>query len=146
MSIHLDFLRRLSEAHWLATSFELHAMIDVSDGLASDLRHVLNASGGGAELHSKAIPISRAAKVRAKGSSTAKPPLVAALTEGEDFELLFAVASKDAVPLLDGFKKVFPDVPLSCVGKITAERGLRLRDASGVKALTADGYDHFKEP
>lgn len=142
---HLDFVPRLTEAQWLAASFDIHAMIDVSDGLASDIRHILKASGVGAELHAQAIPISRAAKVRAKASSTAKPPLAAALTDGEDFELLFAVASKDAVPLLDGFKKVFPEVRLSCVGKITAERGLRLRDTTGVKPITADGYDHFKK-
>ena len=94
-------------------------------------------------LHSEAIPISRAAKLQARGESSAKPPLLAALTDGEDFELLFTVASRDAVPLLDGWKKQFPGARLTCIGKITATPGLTLRDKSGVKPLTAHGYTHF---
>jgi len=69
--------------------------------------------------------------------------LLAALTDGEDFELLFSVASTDAVPLLDGWKARFPEVPLTCIGKITAEPGLRLRDKEGVRPFTAHGYTHF---
>ena len=123
---HLDFEPRVHEAQWLTSSFSIHAMIDVSDGLSSDLRHLLEASGVGAELLGDAIPISRPARMRARQSG--KPPLLAALTDGEDFELLFTVASKDAVPLLDGFKSNFPKVPLTCIGRITSEAGLRIRD------------------
>jgi len=140
---HLDFEPRLVEARWLAWHFDIHAMIDLSDGLAGDLRHLLKAGRVGAELLTNAIPISRAAKLKARAETSGKPPLLAALTDGEDFELLFTVASRDAVPLLDAWKKQFPELALSCIGKITAEPGLRLRDKTGVRPLTAHGYVHF---
>ena len=140
---HLDFSPRIREAQWLAGNFKVHAMIDLSDGLAGDLRHILRASNKGAELLSRAVPISRAAKLQARSESAAKPPLLAALSDGEDFELLFTLASKDAVPLADAWKKQFADVRLSCVGKITAEPGLKIRDKEGVRELAATGYVHF---
>jgi len=140
---HLDFEPRLAEARWLAENFAVHSMIDVSDGLAGDLRHLLEAGSLGAELLKTAIPISHAAKLQAKGESSAKPPLLAALTDGEDFELLFTVASLDAVALLDAWKKQFPDVPLACIGKITGEPGVKLRDKDGFKPMPAHGYVHF---
>jgi thiamine-monophosphate kinase len=140
---HLDFEPRLDEASWLAENFSLHSMIDLSDGLAGDLRHILTASGVGAELRSPAIPISRDAKVAARANSSAKPALLAALTDGEDFELLFTVASRNAVALLDGWKKQFSKVKLSCIGKITDGEGILLRDQNGTRKLTAHGYVHF---
>ena len=143
---HLDFEPRLNEARWLREHFTVHAMIDLSDGLAGDLRHLLKASRVGAELLSSAIPISREARLAARAESSAKPPLLAALTDGEDFELLFTAASKDAVPLLDAWKKRFPDLLLSCIGKVTAEAGLRIRDKQGLRALNVHGYTHFEKP
>jgi len=143
---HLDFEPRLAEAHWLAAHFRIHAMIDLSDGLAGDLRHILNASGVGADLGSDTIPISRAAKQTARASSSAKPALLAALTDGEDFELLFTVAAQSAVRLKDAWKEQFPKLKLTCVGKITAESGLRLRDKYGVRTFKGDGYVHFNNP
>jgi thiamine-monophosphate kinase len=140
---HLEFEPRLAEARWLAEHFPIHAMIDLSDGLAGDLRHVLKASRVGAELLKPAIPIHRAAKLRAQGGSPAKPALVAALTDGEDFELLFTVAGTHAVRLLDAWKKQFPKLRLGCIGKITAAEGVMLRDKTGAHPLTSDGYVHF---
>jgi len=140
---HLEFEPRLIEARWLAQHFSVHAMIDVSDGLAGDLRHILKASRVGAQLLSASIPVSREARRLAKAESSAKPPLLAALTDGEDFELLFTVASRDAVPVLDAWKKQFPTVPLTCIGKITAGEGITLQDKQGVRPLTAHGYEHF---
>ena len=140
---HLDFEPRLAEARWLAENFSLHAMIDLSDGLAGDLKHILTASKVGAELLTTAVPVSRAAKVAGKKGDAAKPALLAALTDGEDFELLFTVASKNAVPLLDAWKNKFPDVKLTCIGKIKAGSGLSLRDARGVRPFTGHGYVHF---
>jgi len=140
---HLEFEPRLTEALFLTKHFPLHAMLDLSDGLASDLRHVLKASRVGAELLSTAIPISREARRVAKTESSAKPPLLAALTDGEDFELLFTVASRDAVPLLDAWRKRFPGVPLTCIGKITGGEAITIRDKQGVRPLTVHGYIHF---
>ena len=143
---HLDFEPRLAEGRWLTEHFKIHAMMDISDGLAGDLRHILKASHAGAELLAKAIPISRAAKAAAKFESSAKPALLAALTDGEDFELLFTAASKDAVPLLDAWKIQFPDTRLSCIGKITASEGITLRDKDGLRPLTVHGYTHLQQP
>jgi thiamine-monophosphate kinase len=152
---HLEFEPRLAEARWLIQHFSVHAMIDVSDGLAGDLRHILKASRAGAELLAASIPVSRAAKEAARsrarddetraGAKPAirKPPLLAALSDGEDFELLFTCAARDAVPLLDAWKKEFPNVPLTCIGKITAGEGIHLRDKEGVRPLTVHGYEHF---
>ncbi len=140
---HLDFEPRVAEGQWLVENFSIHAMMDVSDGLAGDLRHILRVSQVGAELHSQAVPVSRAAKLQARAESSSKPPLLAALGDGEDFELLFTLASKDAVPVLDAWKKQFPDVRLSCIGKITSERGLKLRDKTGIHSLETHGYVHF---
>jgi thiamine-monophosphate kinase len=140
---HLEFEPRLAEGRWLAERFHIHAMLDLSDGLAGDLRHILNASGVGAELLGSAVPISRAARLHARSGSSAKPPLVAALTDGEDFELLFTVAGRAAVPLLDAWKQQFPQLKLSCIGKITSGTGITLRDKSGSRPLSAHGYVHF---
>jgi thiamine-monophosphate kinase len=140
---HLEFEPRLAEARWLVGQFSIHAMLDLSDGLAGDLRHILKASRVGAELLADAIPVSPQARRAAKGHSAAKPPLLAALTDGEDFELLFTVASRDAVPLLDAWKKQFPALRLSCIGKITAGEGITIHDKNGARPLTAHGFVHF---
>jgi thiamine-monophosphate kinase len=140
---HFDFRPRLEEARWLTENFKPRAMIDLSDGLASDLRHILKASGVGAEILSDSVPISHAARARARRGNGAKPPLVAALTDGEDFELLFTVASRDAVSVLDGWKARFPETRLTCVGKIVAEQGLRLRERRGIHEFTGHGYVHL---
>jgi thiamine-monophosphate kinase len=140
---HLDFEPRVPEALWLREHFHIHAMIDISDGLAGDLRHLLQANQLGAELHSDSIPISRAARLQNKAESSAKTPLLAALTDGEDFELLFTVASRDAVPLLDAWKKQFPQLRLTCIGKINATSGVAIRDKQGSKPLAVHGYTHF---
>ena len=119
-------------------------MMDLSDGLAGDLRHILQASGVGAELLSRSIPITRDARAQSKGDSSSKPPLLAALTDGEDFELVFTAASRDAVAVLDGWKSKFPEVKLTCIGRITEEPGLRLRDERGLRGFDVGGYVHFQ--
>jgi thiamine-monophosphate kinase len=140
---HLDFEPRIIEAQWLIENFPVHSMIDLSDGLAGDLRHILNTSKVGAEILKSAIPISRAAKLQAQKSSTAKPAFISALTDGEDFELLFTVASKSAVKLLDAWKKEFPELKLSCIGKIVSGDGITIRDKTSSQKLNAHGYEHF---
>jgi thiamine-monophosphate kinase len=140
---HLDFAPRLDEARWLAEHFHIHALMDLSDGLGGDLRHILDASKVGAVLLRSAVPVSRAAKLAARENSAAKPPFIAALTDGEDFELVFTLPSKSAVKLVDAWKKKFPEVKLSCVGKIVAGEGILIRDTIGAHTFNANGYVHF---
>lgn len=142
---HLDFVPRLTEARWLAAHFRPTAMIDLSDGLATDLRHLLRASGVGAELRRSAIPISRAARLRAR-SGAGPAAFHAALSDGEDFELCFTVASESAVRLHDAWKEAFPELKLSCVGRVLPTPELTIRDAHGLHVLKAHGYDHFPQP
>ena len=118
-------------------------MADLSDGLAGDLGQIVAASKVGAELLKSSIPVSRAAKLQAQKSSLAKPAVAAALTDGEDFELLLTVAAPDAVKLLDAWKKKFLKLKLSCIGKIVAGDGIILRDKQGSQKLEAHGYVHF---
>jgi thiamine-monophosphate kinase len=139
---HLDFEPRLAEARWLVEHFAIHAMIDVSDGLAGDLRHLLRA-GLGAALRKASIPVSPAAKAQARSGTNAKPAVLAALTDGEDFELLFTLAARDAIQLVDGWKKQFPQTKLTCIGKMVAGEGIVLSDQHGSQTLNGDGYAHF---
>jgi thiamine-monophosphate kinase len=141
---HLDFEPRLTEARWLADHFDIHAMMDLSDGLAGDLQHILEASRvPGGEILAPALPIRPAARLRARSGDTAKPAVVAALTDGEDFELVLTIASADAVPLLDGWKARFPETRITCVGKLNDRPGLFLREERGLTPL-GHGYQHFE--
>jgi thiamine-monophosphate kinase len=141
---HLDFEPRLAEGRWLLECGGIGAMMDLSDGLASDLPKLLAASGaGGAELHKPAIPISRDARERARSSDLAKPPFVAAVTDGEDFELLFTVRPGHSVRVLDEWRARFPGVRLSCIGKLTDGPGVVVRDGAWVQPLPTRGYEHF---
>jgi thiamine-monophosphate kinase len=147
---HLNFEPRLAEGRWLAEQFEVHAMIDLSDGLAGDLRHILTASQVGAELLAEAIPI-HPAVLRAESASPASdqssrpaiPGLARALSDGEDYELLFTVAGGEGERLLDAWRARFPALRLSCIGKMTPGSTLVLRDRDRVRPLTLHGYEHF---
>jgi len=142
---HLEFVPRVSEARWLVEHFEVRSMIDLSDGIATDLGHLIEKSGVGAMIDESFVPISRAARVRSRENKAAKSPLLAALTDGEDFELLFSLAPRDAVKLKDTWGEAFPEVPLSLIGRIEAEPGVRLKQADRIRSLGGvDGYDHFQ--
>lgn len=142
---HLDFEPRLEEGRWLVENFTIHSMMDLSDGLAGDLRHIMKQSGVGALLHAEMIPLSREAITCSRERSTAKPALLAALTDGEDFELIFTVPAKQAVTLKDKWKEQFPNLALSCIGKITKEPGLHLKDERGIRELHDHGYVHHAQ-
>ena len=142
---HLDFVPRVREGLWLVANFEPRSMIDLSDGIASDLGHLVEKSAVGAMIDEAFLPISRAARNRSREAKTTKSPLLAALTDGEDFELLFTLAPRNAVKLKDAWREAFPEVPLSLVGRIEAEPGVRLKKPNGIQSLGGmDGYDHFK--
>jgi len=106
---------------------------------------MLRASGVGALIDENFLPISRAAKLRARENESAKTPLLAALTDGEDFELLFTVAAAEAVRVKDAWRKAFPELPLTVIGRIEEAPGLRLKHINGIRSLEGlDGYDHFQ--
>ncbi|HEY2787652.1 MAG TPA: thiamine-phosphate kinase [Fimbriiglobus sp.] len=132
---HLDVKPRVKEALALHAAFDLHAMIDVSDGLAADLSHVLEESRCGGVLHADAIPIAPAAHERAQ--QTGKTPLQHALGDGEDFELIFTVSPADGAKLLW-------EPPIPGVVKIgeCVERGLWLETAGIRTEFVPTGWVH----
>ncbi len=93
---HLDFMPRVREGQRLHAETQLRAMIDLSDGLATDLRHLCRASGWAARLEAARIPLADAPRE----ANSPVPPLERALGDGEDFELLFAVAPAEGARLL----------------------------------------------
>jgi len=138
---HLRFSPRVNESQLLAQMVELHAMIDISDGLSIDLNHICCESKVAAEIDAQAIPVSQAVRSSAE-------PLTAALSDGEDFELLFCVSPSDAEKLL----REWPgrsSVRLSSVGRIIQAKGeqrLFIRQADGtVEPLEVKGWEHFRE-
>jgi len=139
---HLRPRPRVAEALALAGAADLHAMIDLSDGLASDLGHILAESGGlGATLEESSIPIhdDALASARVDGRS----PLDHALGDGEDFELCFTLDPAEADGLLANPP---PGLALARVGTIEAAPGLRLRRSDGsVVAVAAKGFDHLTD-
>jgi thiamine-monophosphate kinase len=134
---HLDFTPRVREALALHAAADLHALIDVSDGLAADLNHVLAESGCGAVLIADAIPIAPAAVEVSRTSG--KPPLRHALGDGEDFELVFAVSGADGERLLR--EQPVPGVTLVKIGECV-ERGLWIEENGTRLPLEPTGWEH----
>jgi thiamine-monophosphate kinase len=129
---HLSPQPRLTEARSLHRTVTLHAMADISDGLAADLGHILQESGCGAELVASQIPIHPDAVRRA--AQTGQTPLHHALHDGEDFELVFTVSPADAVLLASRGEAIIIG---SCV-----EAGLWLRQGEVCAPLAAQGWEH----
>lgn len=136
---HLNFEPRVEEGLWLREYQWAHAMIDISDGLARDLGHIVEESGVGAELDSEAIPISRDAKAF-KGDA-----LNHALCDGEDFELLFTVPAEKKVLFESSWRDTFR-LPCTAIGRIVRRRGLWLLRGGQSIPIHASGYEHFKAP
>lgn len=133
---HLDFTPRVREAQLLAENADLHAMIDVSDGLAADLNHILEESGCGALLLAERIPIAPAAYRLPPGKS----PLEHALGDGEDFELVFTVSPADGARLLE--TQPIPETTLHHIGTCTERAGLFLEELGVVRPLEPTGFVH----
>jgi thiamine-monophosphate kinase len=131
---HLNPTPRLREADALADFVDLHAMVDVSDGLSKDLAHILEESGCGAVLFAERIPIHPDAVELAKQSG--KSPLTHALGDGEDFELIFTVSEADAAKLRAG-----SPVPVFEIGECV-ESGLWLEEAGVRRPLAPAGWEH----
>lgn len=116
------------------------AMIDISDGLSSDLHHLCDASNAGALIDAGALPLDR--EVVQLCGRRALDPLALALHGGEDFELLFTVAPENVSRL----PKFVDGVPISHVGEITAEAGIvHVSEQNRVWELSPQGFQHFKQ-
>lgn len=126
---HLEPKCRLKEGRKLAPY--VNGMIDVSDGLASEVNHICRESGVGALIHKRKIPISEKTKEAAR--TLDKDPMIWALSGGEDFELVFTIP-KDRLSHIK-------DIDHIVVGEIN-EEGVYLVD--GGKTELRGGYDHFK--
>jgi len=112
--------------------------IDVSDGLLGDLGHLLQRSGVGATLDVDAVP--RSAVLAAQPQAMQR---LCTLSGGDDYELLFTAAPARAPQLRDAAAQT--GVPLTRIGRIEAEHGLRLHDAAGTTvANTFVSFDHFR--
>ncbi len=114
------------------------ALIDISDGLSSDLNHLCSESNVGALVYANRLPVD--APVADLCGRRALDPLLLALHGGEDFELLFSVHPDKVsqLPLkVDG-------VTLTCIGEIAeAAAGVRISEGSRVWELTPEGWQHF---
>ena len=108
---HYRPVPRVSEGQALAATPGVHAMMDISDGVASDLRHILKASGVGAAVRTQDVPLS--AELRRVCAQQGWDATTLALTGGEDYELLFTMAPGTESP-----------VPYFVIGTITEEKNL----------------------
>ena len=121
---------RLAEGLILSRNEGVHAMIDISDGLGSDLRHILDESGVGAEVDTASLPLSEGLLSFCRRFES--DPLCFALSGGEDYELLFTV---------DASCESRIEVPHTVIGRITSGRELKWRGAS----VDYRGFNHFRK-
>jgi thiamine-monophosphate kinase len=122
---HLRFVPRIVESRWLGQNFRVHAMIDLSDGLGVDLPRLAKASKVGFKIDMNALPLAPGAKIDN------------AISDGEDYELLFAISPRDRKRLETTWRKKFPKVPLTRVGRLFPQSAIR-------NPKLASGFVHFK--
>ncbi len=122
---HLNFTPRLEESKYLTRHFRVHAMMDLSDGLASDVKRIAEESRVGILIEESRVPVARAAKSVSQ-----------ALSEGEDFELLFTLSAREAKRLPKKFRVVGRVVPRG--------RGVKLLKKDGRLVPLTGGFDHFR--
>jgi thiamine-monophosphate kinase len=134
---HLRPVPRVETGRKLALSGCVTSLIDISDGLSSDLAHICEQSGVGADVYAEKIPFSKEIKAAAKYLKTI--PLHYALAGGEDYELLFTVS-----PLkLKKFKTL--RIPAREIGLITRGEIDIIHGAGERRRLDPTGYNHFRE-
>ncbi len=132
---HLNFTPRLDLAKWLVQNFDVHAMMDISDGLAIDLHRMMEASKTGADVLAEAVPIHSDAMTDDHDCS-----LRHALGDGEDCELLLAIS-------VDEFERLSCDSQrpqdFHRIGIVRNERRCQLIDDSGLATpLHVAGWQH----
>ncbi|MFZ5450773.1 MAG: thiamine-phosphate kinase [Thermodesulfobacteriota bacterium] len=138
---HLDPQPQLRTGRVLAEQKLATALIDLSDGVATDLGHICRASGVGARIPAAAAPVSP--QVLAAAPFLGADPLDLALKGGEDYQLLFTSPKAHGDALLRAFKtaKLPPPLPL---GEIVPGSGVLLAGPEGEKEITGLGFDHFR--
>lgn len=134
---HLEFTPRIREAREIIKKVPVSAMMDISDGLSTDLIRLAKASRAGFRIYLEKIPVSEDA---VKISKSKGDVIHHALNDGEDYELLFTVPEK--------YRKRVPSkinsVPLTCIGEITEERKYRGISSDGKEIfIKPSGYSHF---
>ena len=140
MGKHLSFTPLVKEARALAEAVNLHAMIDISDGLAMDLHHIVAESNCGAKIWAGKIPISSAAKELAKKHGDRS--LDHSLSDGEDYELLFTLSAKET----DRARNILSSlgIRVSQIGEITKGAVVLVDKNGNEQELPAVGFEHFK--
>lgn len=133
---HLDFTPRIALAQQIRGRIDVHAAMDISDGLSVDLLRMCDASRCGAILELDQIPLTPEATQRA--ATSGKLPVEHALGDGEDFELLLALTPSEfeKLQLLVG-----PEQAIAC-GRFTSRTGLWSKEGGKIRQLTSSGYVH----
>ena len=124
---HLQFVPRIVESRWLTRNFPIHAMMDLSDGLGADLPRLAKASGVGFAIEMENLPLARGANIDN------------AISDGEDYELLFAISPRERGRLFRSWKKKFPKLLLTRIGSFS-------RLSTRNYQLLPSGYTHFQQP
>lgn len=142
MEAHLAPEPRCAQGAFLAENFKIHSMIDISDGLAGDLRHICDSSKLGARIRADKIPVSETLKQFCYGARI--DPLTYALAGGEDYELLFTLAPKELERLTQQWPEEF-EVPLAQIGEMDkALRGAHIISENGdERPLDEHSFEHF---
>lgn len=131
----------VDEGIFLSKFSQVTAMIDVSDGLEGDLRHIAEESKTGALLFSEAIPLS--AELLAASHFLGWDPVEMALTGGEDYTLLVTISANGWNEVCDEFMRRFHH-PLHLIGEVvSAEEGIKCLTPKGDLLHGKGGFDHF---
>ena len=139
--VHLRPRARVAEGRWLGQAPGVHAMMDCSDGLATDLGHICRESGVGARVRLDRVPISAAARetARAVGGDAREW----AASGGEDYELLLTCDPAEADHLSAGLAEA-TGTPLTVIGRIEGAAGETVFvDAAGAPVAVRGGFEHF---
>jgi len=131
---HLKFVARLAESRWLTKNFAIHAMMDLSDGLGADLPRLARASKVGFDIELENLPVTRGATIEN------------AISQGEDYELLFAISPRDRNRLERMWRRKFPELPLTRIGSLNRKSPAKQRPGFPIaKHKLARGYLHFQQ-
>lgn len=141
LTAHLDPEPELALGRLLAESGLVHAMMDLSDGLATDLANLCRESGVGAEVEEAALPISP--ETRQVAEFLQADPRAWALAGGEDYRLLFTIAPAN-LTVLQALTQQRLGRALFPVGRIVAAPGVRLVDGTTRREISDLGFDHFR--